>query len=78
MVSILCPLLLGLIFLALLWDTARWIRRASHTIQQTLAIPCPNCRYGNLEYNHLKCAVNPYQAYSPEAIDCPDFRDAQR
>ncbi|MGD1921171.1 MAG: hypothetical protein ACFCAD_21175 [Pleurocapsa sp.] len=67
-----CPLLLLLMF-------AWFLRLAIIEIKNKITkyklwhnTPCPNCVYF-VDYQELKCAVNPCQALTKNAHNCRDF-----
>ncbi len=70
---ILSAVVLWSILVYLLWDVLRWLGRIKRTVAKNLSIPCHRCRYANLDYDYLKCAVRPQEAFSEQAIQCPDF-----
>jgi hypothetical protein len=71
---------LPFIFMLLAWSiTAMLVLTLVAMVRQGLAnlrkmhrIPCANCRYGTENYR-LKCSVRPIEAFSEQAISCPDF-----
>jgi hypothetical protein len=58
-----------------LWSVLAAVRDAVQRAKQMHQIPCANCQYFSGD-RHLKCPVNPYQAFSEAAIGCADFESA--
>ena len=61
-------LLLGLIG----WTIVSALLDAMAQAKRMHQIPCGNCRFSTNNHR-LKCTMNPYNANTEEAIDCPDY-----
>ncbi len=52
------------------------LRQGAANMRQLHRIKCANCLYATDSYQ-LKCSVHPTEAFSEEAIACPDFANQQ-
>ncbi len=59
-----------------IWTLVAAVRSSVANVRQLHRIPCAQCRYATRDY-HLKCPVRPVEAFSEQAIDCPDFAAAE-
>lgn len=57
-----------------IWTT---LREGMIRLQRLHQIPCDRCLYFTGDYR-LKCTVNPYTAFTEEAIHCRDFESTSR
>jgi hypothetical protein len=75
MIHILCPLSIVLLIAGFLTAIFRAIEEATSQLKRWHQIPCDRCLYFT-GCQQLKCTVNPYQAFTEEAIFCKDFQEA--
>lgn len=71
-----CLVLAWWITALVVWTLVAAVRSSVANVRQMHRIPCAQCRYATRDY-HLKCPVRPVEAFSEQAIDCPDFASAE-
>lgn len=69
---VICAAIAWLIPVLIIWNLVSAFRSGVENVRKLHRIPCARCRYGTRDY-HLKCSVNPIEAFSEQAINCPDF-----
>ncbi|MEM8832080.1 MAG: hypothetical protein AAGE96_22405 [Cyanobacteria bacterium P01_G01_bin.19] len=69
----LCPLLVIVLFLWFLTLAAVKIKGFVIKQRQWRSTPCPNCIYFT-KHQELRCAVNPCQVLTQDAVHCRDFQ----
>ena len=55
-----------------IWNIARNLRSGIENVRQMHRIPCSRCQYATNSH-YLKCSIQPFTAFSEEAIGCMDF-----
>lgn len=58
-----------------IWSFVKNIRKGIANVQRLHRIPCADCSYATNSH-YLKCSVQPFVAFSEDAIDCQDFESA--
>ena len=58
-----------------IWSFIKNIRKGIANVQRLHRIPGADCSYATNSH-YLKCSVQPFVAFSEEAIDCQDFEAA--
>ena len=71
--AVVCPLLTIALFIYFLRLAIVEIKHQALQHQQWRATPCPSCIYFN-NCRELKCAVNPCQVLTKNAVDYRDFQ----
>jgi hypothetical protein len=74
-VRVICPISIMLLITGLLTAIFRAIEDAHFRLKRLHQIPCDRCLYFT-GCHHLKCTVNPYKAFTEDAISCKDFQSA--
>lgn len=72
---VLCPISILLLVAGFFTAIFRAIEEATVRLKQLHQVPCDRCLYFT-GCHQLKCTVNPYQAFTEEAIFCRDFKEA--
>lgn len=70
--TVICPLLIGIILLAFLWSLIVATKDGVKYLQKLHQIPCDRCQYYTGTH-YLKCPVHPMTALSEDAIGCRSF-----
>jgi hypothetical protein len=67
-----CPVLIWLVLLGFFWAVCLAIQDGIYRLKRLHQIPCNRCIFYTGEYR-LKCTVNPYRAFTEDAIACRDW-----
>ena len=67
-----CFVFLWSTVLMTVWSVIRNFRQGVANIKKLHQIPCSGCRYAT-DSHFLKCSIQPFAAFSEEAIGCQDF-----
>ena len=72
-----CPIVICLFLLALVRTTFLTVREGVVYLKKLHQIPCDRCAFHTGEHR-LKCTVNPYTAFTEDAICCRDYESHDR
>ncbi|MEL7331819.1 MAG: hypothetical protein AAFN12_06195 [Cyanobacteria bacterium J06560_2] len=67
-----CFVFLWSTVLMAVWSFFKNVRQGIANVRQMHRIPCARCQYAT-NTHLIKCSVQPYAAFSEEAIGCQDF-----
>jgi hypothetical protein len=73
MIQFFCPMMIWLILVFFFTAIGLAVQEGWMRITRLHQIPCSRCTFSTGDYR-LKCTVHPCQAFSEEAINCPDWK----
>lgn len=75
--QLICPVAIWITLVCFFTSICFAAKEGMRKLKRLHQIPCSHCTFSTEDYR-LKCAVRPCQAFSEEAVYCPDFEKRQR